>query len=154
MTVVGSSGLGVWAVAALGAGLACAGLFAIEEAGRRSWLSRCAWPIAALFGAMLWLMFYLGERRLDAGSGAAAKALADGAKAVMVPDPTPMAVIVCIGAPALIFALAAAFWRRHAGGRRGSGTLSFGAANLLAWQLGMYAFLAIGQVAGPAFPLS
>ena len=149
MTIAGSSELGVWAVAALGIGLACAGLFAIEEAGRRSWLSRRAWPIAALFGAVLWLLFYLGERRLDAGSSAVARTLADAAGEV-----TPVAVIVCIGAPALIFALAAAAWRRHAGGRRGSGPLSFGAANLLAWQLGMYAFLAIGQVAGPAFPLN
>ena len=150
MTIAGSSELGVWAVAALGIGLACAGLFAIEEAGRRSWLSRRAWPIAALFGAVLWLLFYLGERRLDAGSSAVARTLADGAGEVMAPDPTPVAVILCIGAPALIFALAAAAWRRRAGGRRGSGPMSFGAANLLAWQLGMYAFLAIGQVAGPA----
>jgi hypothetical protein len=111
------------AMGALGLGLACAALFALDRRAGSGRGGHLIWPLAAAFGALLWLLFYLREGRADAGSDSITQALAWGV------------------AVALAFALGLA-WRRFKGG-----VASAGAASLVAWQLGMYAFLAFGQIA-------
>ena len=117
------------AMGALGLGLACAALFALDRQGGSGRKGDLIWPLAASFGVLLWLLFSLREGR--PGAPASAQALAWGV--------------------AVALALAFAFAWRHFKGRsmpprRTVGAASAGAASLVAWQLGMYAFLAFGQI--------
>jgi hypothetical protein len=151
------------AMGALGLGLACAALFALDRqtvSGRRSSL---IWPLAAAFGALLWLLFYLREGRADVRPDSVALVLSAGAHPCglgcrlddVVADwlsslaPASTQALAWGVAVALAFALGLA-WLGFKGGhtprRRTVGAASAGAASLVAWQLGMYAFLAFGQI--------
>ena len=134
------------AMGTLGLGLACAALFALDREAGLGRKSNLTWPLAAAFGALLWVLFYLREGRADVRSDSMALALAAGAHPSLAPASTQ-----ALGwgvALALAFALGLA-WLRFNGGsapRRTVGAASAGAASLVAWQLGMYAFLAFGQI--------
>ena len=149
------------AMGALGLGLACSALFAIDrQAGSRR-KGNLIWPLAAAFSALLWLLFYLREGRADVRPDSVALALAAGAHpcglGCRLDDTVAgwLSSLAPASAQALSWGVAVAValgfaWRRFKGdsppGRRTVGAASAGAASLVAWQLGMYAFLAFGQI--------
>lgn len=151
------------AMGALGLGLACAALFALDRQTESGRTGNLIWPLAAAFGALLWLLFYLREGRADFRPDSMALALAAGAHpcglGCRVDDTVAgwLSALAPASAQALAWGVAVALalalgfaWRRFTGGftlgLRTVGPASAGAASLVAWQLGMYAFLAFGQI--------
>jgi hypothetical protein len=137
------------AMAALGLGLACAALFALDRQAGSGRRGNLIWPLAAAFGALLWLLFYLRVGRADVRPESMALALAAGWPSSLTLAPASAQALACGVAVALALAFGFA-WHRFKGGsapgRRAVGVASAGAASLVAWQLGMYAFLAFGQI--------
>jgi hypothetical protein len=135
------------AMGALGLGLACAALFALDRHTGSGRKSNVIWPLAAAFGALLWLLFYLREGRADVRPDSMVLVLTAGWPSSLAPASTQA--LAWGVALALAFALGLA-WLGLKGGhtprRRTIGAASAGAASLVAWQLGMYAFLAFGQI--------
>jgi hypothetical protein len=151
------------AMGALGLGLACAALFALDRQAGLGRTSNLIWPLAAGFGALLWLLFYLREGSAGGRPDSVVLALAagahpcgpgcrlDGAVAGWLSSPAPVSARALSWGVAVALALALGYsWRRFKGGStpglRTVGAASAGAASLVAWQLGMYAFLAFGQI--------
>ncbi len=132
------------AMGALGLGLACAALFALDRQAGSGRKGNLIWPLAAAFGALLWLLFYLREGRADVrldSVSAMAPASTEGAGYLPGPGVGPGAQLFALGRAWLSIQAAAPTPRR-----RTVGAASAGAASLVAWQLGMYAFLAFGQI--------
>lgn len=149
------------AMGALGLGLACAALFALDRQTGSGRTGNLIWPLAAAFGALLWLLFYLREGRAEVRPDSVALMLTAGAHpcglgcrfddavAGWLSSLAPATTLALAWGVAVALALALAWLglkSGHTPRRRTAGAASAGAASLVAWQLGMYAFLAFGQI--------
>jgi hypothetical protein len=109
--------------------------------------------LAAGYGGLLWLLFYLGERHAAAGPNSIALALALPNCGVACAVQPGISGILSLGlALVLAFAIGVAFNRVT--GRasattpslRSAGALGAGAASIVAWQVGMFAFMTLAQL--------
>jgi hypothetical protein len=137
------------AIGALGLGLVCAALFALDRPNGDS--TPRAWLLAAGYGGLLWLLFYLGERHAAAGPNSIALALALPNCGVACAVQPGISGILSLGlALVLAFAIGVAFsrvtGRAQATRLQSPGALGAGAASIVAWQVGMFAFMALAQL--------